>query len=150
MSTDGLAPFFAEGEVIRLTRDGKWMSDDTEIDHEQTIRLFSRSLHHDEKGYYIRVGREAMRIIVEDTPYFVKSVEWIPALGLKLTLNDETQEMLKPDTLRYTEGRLVCRVKSNAFEARFMRQPYYEVLNRVETDPNGYFLRIDSKHIRLL
>jgi hypothetical protein len=107
------APFFADRETIRLTRQGTWLSDGTEIDHEGTRRLFARSLFRDEQGYWLRIGPESKLIEVEDTAYFVTGLEGSPGGGYRVRLNDESVEPLDPATLRYAPGRLTCGRLSN-------------------------------------
>jgi hypothetical protein len=134
-----LAPFFASEEVIRLTKNGIWMSDDTVIDHQGTVRLFAKSIHLSSSGQYeIRVGRESHPIIVEDTPYFVTGLENGSGHDL-IKLSDGSIEVLDFQTLQYQEQRLTCLVKSGKFYAKFLRQPYYELLKCAEQDIDGYY-----------
>jgi hypothetical protein len=114
------APFFVDNEVIRLTKNGVWLSDEVEIDHEQTVRMFAKSLERDAQGWLLRIGRETKRIVVEDTAYFVTRVEGSPSQGVELGLNDESRERLDPSTLTYRPGRLACRIKGGREEAKFL------------------------------
>jgi hypothetical protein len=151
-SDDSKAPFFIDNEVITLTRGGVWLSDQTEIDHEQTVRLFGRSLKKDGEGYFIQVGRETKRIVVQDTAYFVTRLEGDATQGYRLWLSDGTQEDLDPDTLSYRPGRLTCRVHGGSEEARLLSVAYFDLLKDLQEDNsnNGaYFLSIRGKRVEL-
>jgi hypothetical protein len=153
------APFFSDNEVITLSKDGVWLADGQEITHEGTCQLFSRNLKKDAEGYYIevtgRVGdqirRETKRIQVEDTAFFVQRLEGDPAGGYELFLSDGMKISLDPGTLRYRPGRLTCRVVTpiGEEEAKFLRMPYFDLLQHLEEDDEGYFLNFSGSHIRL-
>ena len=136
-------------EVLSLTKNGIWLSDGEEITHEPTRRLFARSLKKDEHGYFIQVGREWKRVAVEDTAYFVTRISGSYEKGFELHLSDETHEPLKPETLEYKPGRLVCRI-ANGEEARFLRAPYFELLHDLEEDQKSYFLVLRGQRVDLL
>jgi hypothetical protein len=143
------APFFVDREVIVLTRNGIWLADGTEITHEPTAKLFARSLKHDEQGYFIHVGRETKRIEVEDTAYFVQRIDGDAKRGLVVSLNDESQEPLDPKTLAYRPGRLTCRIKSGKEEAKFLHNPYFDLLRNLQEDKKSYFLEFQSPKLRV-
>ena len=143
------APFFVDREVIRLTKNGVWIADEVEISHEPTRRLFARSLKKDEEGYTLHIGRETKRIEVEDTAYFVQRIDGDPTHGYTLTISDETQETLDPKTLNYRPGRLICRIKSNQEEAKFLYPAYFDLLKNLEEDSNHYYLEFGLAASRL-
>lgn len=141
------APFFVDNEVITLTKNGTWISDSCEITHEPTRKLFSKSIRRDDKGYFIAVGRETKRIVVEDTAFFVHRVDQ-SSQGVTLWLSDETQEPLHPETLHYRPGRLVCKLQSGEL-AKFLHAPYFDLLKNLEETSTEYFIQIDQKKIPL-
>jgi hypothetical protein len=138
-------PEYVDREVIILDKDGVWIADDSEITHEPTRRLFARSLKKDAEGYFLSIGRETKRIEVEDTAYFVERI----LTESTLHLSDGTQEVLDPGTLRYTPGRLTCRIKNGSEEAKFLRIPYHEILRDLEEDNGKYFVHFNGKKIPL-
>ena len=143
------APFFVDNEVITLDRNGLWIADGQEITHEPTRRLFSRSLVRGEGGWLIKVGRESKKIQVEDTAYFVTGIDGTPAKGFTVRLSDESTEHLDPATLTYRPGRLVCRVKDAAEEAKFVSPAYFDLLRHLEEDAAAYFLVIEKRRVEL-
>jgi hypothetical protein len=155
-------PPYEDREVIVVNKDGIWLADGSEITHEPTRRLFARSLKKDSEGYFLSIGRETKRIVVEDTAYFVERIVTNGSNSIMtLHLSDATQETLNPDTLRYSPGRLTCRIKNGSEEAKFLRGPYYEILREVkesgeeqhgesDVEPGKtYFLNLNGKKIRL-
>jgi hypothetical protein len=140
--------FFVPGEVIRLTERADWLADGIEITHEETRRLFARSIKKDAQGYYIQVGYEAKRIEVEDTAYFVRRIEGYPETGYELFLTDESQQRLDPLTLHYQPGRLTCRLK-NGEEARFLHAAYFDLLKNLQEDETTYFVIVGGHRIEL-
>ena len=144
------APFFVDTEVLRLTKNGLWFSDNTEITHEPTRKLFSKSLIRDEQGYLLKIANETKRVVVEDTAYFVILIEGSPDKGFHLSLSDQTEETLHPETLSYRPGRLTCKVKDGKEEAKFLHSPYFGILKELEEDDHAYFLLFGKKRIELL
>jgi len=72
-------------------------------------------------------------VIVEDTPWVVTAVEGEPGTGFTVVLNDDTREPLDPASLRIGQANvLYCRVKG-AYEARFLRPAYYQLMRHVES-----------------
>ncbi len=140
---------FVDHEVITLTRNGLWLTNGQEIEHEATLKLFPKILRRDEQGYFLQLGRESKRITVEDTPYFVTSLEGSAQSGFELILNDESREALDPPTLTYKPGRLACRVKRGAFEAKFLHGAYFRLLESLEEDGSSYFVVIESRRVML-
>src|SRR5713226_9326596 len=71
------AGFYAiESGRISFRRDGNWYTDDERIDNSRIALLFSRSIQRNPDGsYYLQVAEERAAIIVEDTPYVVRTVE---------------------------------------------------------------------------
>jgi hypothetical protein len=143
------APFFVDNEVIKLTQNGVWLSDEIEIDHEQTVRMFAKNLKKDAEGYFLQIGRETKRILVEDTAYFVTRIEGTLATGLGVCLNDDTREQLDPATLRYRPGRLTCRIHHGQEEAKFLHAAYFELLRDLNEDDRSYYLNFGDTRIEL-
>jgi hypothetical protein len=126
---------------LRIDKDGRWFFQGEEITHRKTYLLYSRSLTRDKSGQIIlRVGREQCPVEVEDAPFVVTTVEFIP-YGLDgqeaiwLTLNDETREKLDPATLRIGPGNIpYCKVREGMFEARFSRNAYQLLVPHIQHD----------------
>ncbi|MFZ1888218.1 MAG: DUF1285 domain-containing protein [Candidatus Binataceae bacterium] len=140
------AGFYAvESGKISFRRDGNWYTDEERIDNPRIATLFSRSIHQNPDGsYFLKVGDERASITVEDTPYVVRTLEDDELGGFVTVLNDDTREELDHSTLEVGAGNvLYARVKDGAYRARFLRNAYYHLADRLEADESGrFYLRI--------
>ncbi len=143
--------FFGIFEDLILTKNGIWLSNGEEISHEKTLLAFSRNLYRCKDGFEIRIGPERKAVHVEDTLYFVKSLEGDPAIGYTLSLNDGRKAELAPETLCYRPGRLTCKVphpnEGTNEEAKFLSQAYYQILSHLEPEKDGFRLTIEGKTV---
>ena len=142
---------FIDRETIRLTAEGKFLSDGEEITHERTVAAFHKHLGHDDEGYFIQIGKDFKRVEVEDTGRFVRTLNWISETKIELKLLDGTVELLKPETVRFREGRLTALVKDEKEEAKFLRAPYLEFFLKahVKEDSGKYHAIIAGKKYEL-
>lgn len=135
---------------IRLAKDGTWYHEGVEVTHERTIELFNRSILRDKDGkYWLMVGNERARIVVEDAPYRVISIDGDPMTGVTVGLSDRTVEDLKLDTLRIGKDRaFYATVKKGGFPARFTRSSHHYLAKWVEYEKGVYFIRSgEGRHI---
>ncbi len=147
-----------ERPSIRIDKEGRWFFQGEEITHRKTYLLYSRSLTRDESGRVIlRIGREQSPVEVEDAPFVVRTLEFIP-FGLDgqeaiwLTLNDETREKLDPGTLRIGPGNIpYCKVREGMFEARFSRNAYQLLVPYIQQDKKDrrFFLSLNQNRYYL-
>ena len=110
---------------------GQWLSDGEPITHELTCRAFHRAIARDEQGYYLKIAHESQRIYVVDTPYFVVQLLLAGDLSQvppRVRYSDGLTEDLELTSLQITPPRLCCRRRSGEW-ARFLPQPYYELLH---------------------
>src|SRR5574337_733895 len=96
---------------LAINRDGEWFHEGEEITHPGILANLRGNLRRDEAGYFVQAGSVRVPVEVADTPYVVTRVE-PEGQTLRLTLNDGTQELLDPATLRFTPDEIpYCRVK---------------------------------------
>jgi hypothetical protein len=143
------APVFIDNETITLTRNGVWLSNGHEITHREQCRAFARNLGRDSEGWFIRIRNNLKRIEVEDTAYFVESVEGSADAGFLLLLSDGSEERLLPDTLRYSPDRLTCLIHKGRDEAKLLSAPYSQVLGDLRDDSRSFFVVLEGKRIEL-
>ncbi len=145
--------FFGFFENIILTKNGIWLSNGEEITHEGTLLAFSRNIYRCKDGFEIRIGNERKTIHVEDTIYFITSVDGAPELGFTIRTNDQRVGELDPTTLQYQPGRLICKVpdpKTGMNEdAKFLSAAYYELLKYIVQDEKSFSITIEGKKIVL-
>lgn len=139
------AGFWAiETNVIRFGRDGRWYSDDEPIVNPRIADLFARHITRAEDGsWWLRIGDERAKIVVDDTPFVVTRVDGDPQRGFRITLNDRSTEDLAPSSLAFGDGDvLYCDVKSGTYRARFLRAAQSELLGHVTADGDGFVLPV--------
>lgn len=162
----GSAIFFVKGEKIILKRDGSFFSDGVEITHDETRETFYRSIGWDaeRREYYLQVGYERLYIEVEDTAYFVTSVEG-GAKGFVAKLSNGAHAPIGATNLSYEEektgkgtrdagprsaGGSLYLTLLNGLRARFLSPAYYEILKNLREDSAGYYLDLAGIRIELL
>jgi hypothetical protein len=153
MSSEHDTSFFGIYEDLILNRNGIWLSNGEEITHARTCLAFSKNLFRSKEGYQIRLGPEKKSVHVEDTIYFIRHMIGDPELGFTLTLNDDREVELDAATLAYRPGRLTCKVfhpnEKTHEEAKFLSTAYYEILKYLESDEEGFFIRIEGRRYLL-
>jgi len=133
--------------MIFVGKEGKWYHEGAEIIHRAIFLWMIQSLEKTEDGLYIvHLNNQKCYLEVEDTPLVVQQVDLIQEgpegqANIRLTLNDESQEILDPETLRISsESVLYCTVKNGEFPARFLRPAYYQIAENITEDDAGEFL----------
>lgn len=139
---------FIDRETIRITKHGVWLSDGEEITHQETLKAYKTHIGRDDEGYFIEIGRDFKRIEVEDTAFFVEQIFMAPQ-SAEIRLSDGSLEKLKLSTLEHSPERLICQVKEGKFPARFLVQPYHELLLHCEETRDGYRLKIGDESVDL-
>lgn len=139
--------------MIFVGKEGQWFHDGAEIIHRPIFLWMIQSLEKTEDGLFIvHLNNQKCYLEVEDTPLVVQKVDLIregpgQMAHIRLTLNDESQEILDPGTLRInSESVLYCAVKNNQFPARFLRPAYYQIAENItEGAVGGFDLLINDK-----
>ena len=119
---------------LKIDSDGDWLNEGVEITHAGILANLRRNLRRDSEGYYVQAGPVKIPVEVEDTPVTVVRVE-AEGDSLRLTLNDGSQELLDPLTLRLGPGEVpYCRVKDGQFEARLTRAAAWQLARFIHYD----------------
>lgn len=137
------AGFWAiESHTIRFGRDGRWYADDEPIANQRIADLFARHITRGEDGaWWLRIGDERARIVVDDTPFVVTRVDGSPRSGFRITLNDGSVEPLATGSLALgAHDVLYCDVKDAAHRARFLRAAQSELLSHVTVEGERFVL----------
>ena len=140
---------------IRIDKEGNWYYQDLPIINKKICLYLNQSLAQDPSGRYIlSMDGEKCYLEVEDTPFVIQEVclpsdsGQSPSLVVKL--NDGTEERLKADTLRVGHDNvLYCKVKEGLYEARLLRNAYYQLAEFLEQDGQNYYLVIEDSKIHL-
>ena len=122
---------------LRIDRDGLWYHEDAEVTHEGILASLRDGLLRDADGHYLQIGPVRVPVEVDDAPLVVVRVE-ADGEGLAVILNDGRREALQPETLRLGPGEVpYATVKEGRFQARFSRPAAYQLLQRLEDDPES-------------
>lgn len=118
---------------LRIDVNGDWFDDDVEITHPGILANLRAGLHRDAEGYCITT-RVRIPVEVENTPWVVTRIEAREG-GLRAVLNDGSETVVDPDTLRLgPDDAPYCAVKEGAFEARLSRAAAFQLLALAEYD----------------
>lgn len=140
----------AKLQEIRLDDRGQWTHEGLMFDNRRIIDLFFRNVGRTEGGTWVlEIGRFTYPITVDDTGFFVDSVDW-SSTPPTLRLSDGTTEALDVDSLHYEpKGRLYCRIKDGAFRARFKRSAYHSIMDHLRED-DGQILFVMGDQTKVL
>jgi len=137
------AGFWAiESHTIRFGRDGRWYADDEPIANQRIVDLFARHITRGDDGaWWLRIGDERAKIVVDDTPFVVTRVDGAPRTGFRITLNDGSCEALDSGSLALgASDVLYCDVKDGTYRARFLRPAQSELLSHVTVEGERFLL----------
>lgn len=129
-------------ERIELDSEGHFWHEGERITDARISDLFHRSIQRTPGGTYLLVVAPfSYPLVVHDVPYWVTGVALATdgdsgdRPGLRVRLNDGSEEELAIDTLRYQPRRgFVCRVKGGTMPARFSRPSYFALAEYVTED----------------
>ena len=118
---------------LHIDVNGDWYDDDVEVTHPGVLANLRSNLRRDARGYFIQT-RVRIPVTVADVPWVVTRVER-RGEGLHAILNDGTETVIDPATLRFGADDVpYCVVKDGAFEARLSRAATYQLLTLGEYD----------------
>jgi hypothetical protein len=125
---------------LSVDAEGRFRHEGTPITHPGLLAALWRGLSARPDGeWVVRIGREAARVAVDETPWVVRGlvVHGDPPAAIELLLTDGTVEPLDPSTLRLgVDGALRCRVRSGQ-PARFTRAGHLALGALLEEAPAG-------------
>jgi uncharacterized protein len=139
--------------MIFVGKEGKWFHEGAEIIHRPIFLWLIQSLEVDDQGrYLVHLNNQKCLLEVEDTPLVILGVDRTQSgpeenEEILLTLNDERQEVLNPQTVWLSrENVLYGLVKGGRIPARFLRSAYYQIARHIEEDESGgFFLSLNRQ-----
>jgi hypothetical protein len=136
--------------LIYIDKEGRWFHNGAEMIHRGIVLDFYKHLTVDNSGMYIiSRGDETCYVEVEDTPFIVTRVEFKNEKGeekFRLSLIDDTQENLAPETVTVGDGNILyCTIKPGLFRARFSRAAYYQLASHIKEEGDKYYLPLNNK-----
>ncbi|MBN1883527.1 MAG: hypothetical protein JW885_15275 [Deltaproteobacteria bacterium] len=109
---------------FRIDYEGRWYGPDGKEVNEASIYFLTNNIRSDENGYFVGMGFGPAKLIVEDVPFVIQTVQrkdGDPPF-LELVLTDGVTEALDPETLSIKKGEVdlyYCMVRGGQFPARF-------------------------------
>lgn len=127
---------------------GRWIHEGSEIKRARLVNLFTRILRREGDDYFLLTPVEKWQITVKTYPLWVSLLveegdSWFFVLscGNKLLLNQSCQPRLESDSV-------VVDVAPN-MSAKFHRNAYYDFVERLLEDDQGYFIEIGEMQVRV-
>jgi len=135
-----------------LDKEGRIWHEGTEITDPRFALLVHKGMQKTSGGLLVRCQGENCFFEVEDVPYVVQDLAFRRDDSGELTRIDLIfsggyTEVLDPATLSVSkENILYCRVRREAFPARFSRKSYFKLIPLIEEDleKSGFFLQIQG------
>src|SRR5690349_7781536 len=141
--------------TLRLDREGTFFHDEARVEHPKLAAALHTWIarHPDDGRYILTNGYDWTYFVVDDVPYFVRSVRDEDGDAI-LVLSDGTEEPIDPTTLRANErGELYLVVKREAkggrFDAKMTRFAQTQLAPLLEPDGDGVRLRTKRGEARL-
>ena len=132
--------------TLSIDKEGNWRHEGVRITHEKTISLFFSALDREENGrYFIQVGNEKAYVNIDDAPFVATSLRMTKE-GIRLTFQDNSREILDPETLWFTSENIpYCKIRNRKMTAKLSRTAYYELAEYISEDGDGFVLTIKGK-----
>jgi hypothetical protein len=118
---------------LRIDRNGDWFDGDVQVTHPGVLRNLRAGLRRDSDGYFIQTNVR-IPVEVDDVPWVITRLE-PRAGGLHAQVNDDTEEIIDPASIRIGPGHVpYCTIKGGAFTARLDRAAAYQLLSLADYD----------------
>ena len=131
--------------LIQVDENGKLFHDGAPMIHPGILELIYESVYFEDGVYSLKVGKQSCQLEVADTFHVVTRAEFTGS-GVVLTISDGSSEPLEPDSLWIGNGEvLYCMIKGGKFPARFLRQAYYQITERLVEHDGGFALDIGGR-----
>ncbi len=142
---------------IRITARGEWVQNDEPL-HPRVVALFAQHLVPTLDGrYFIQLGFQRYQLEVDDTAYFVTSIELVhDASGalerVDLSISDGKTESLRPSSMMQgPNNEFYCRVirRELGVPCRFPPAHYHTLGLAMEIDEQGPYLELGGERHRV-
>ncbi|HET8647099.1 MAG TPA: hypothetical protein VFO85_16500 [Vicinamibacteria bacterium] len=135
---------------LRVCPDGSWRVGEYHVIHPPSLRYFKSHLITENGGAYIVDGTQRMPVDVEGPAFRVVTLVLdADKEEARAVLDDGSVEPLTDGALGMNResGQFECRVREGRFRARLGRGPHQVLLQHMEEDAGGFFLRIGDRRI---
>jgi len=120
-----------------LSKDGEWFHEDVKITHPNIIERLHSNFKREGDDYFVNIGYERCKVIIEDAPYIVGGVRF-ENNHIVLELTNGTEQIFDPDTLSVGKDNVPYTiVNPTRDKARFTRPAYYQLAQNLVEGPDG-------------
>ncbi|MBN1652938.1 MAG: DUF1285 domain-containing protein, partial [Deltaproteobacteria bacterium] len=148
--SDNVLTGLTRESAIRRDALGRWFHEGRLIGHPNIIRAFDRWIARAEDGRYcLKNDFDWVYVAIEGAPLFVRSVTIGDYGAIILSLSDECDYALQPESLRLgPDGVLYCDVREKSMTARFDRSAMMKLEELIDEDEKGIYLKLGDKLVR--
>ena len=130
---------------IQVSPEGEMSSQGRPMVHPTIIQLIYDSVRLQDGHYVVTIDGKSCELEVADTFFVVNRVVFAEGDAF-ITLNDGSSEALDPASLHMGDNELIyCTVKQGAFPARFLRQAYYQLAEKIVEQGEGFALDLGGR-----
>ena len=147
-----MAEWWPAPEGVRVGPDGSWSVGEFRIVHLPSLRFLKQHLVFDDEGAFLVEGTRRLPVAVLGPPFEVTELRLDRAAGeARVLLDDGSEEVVGPDSLGTDArtGRVECLARGGRARAAFSRAAHQFLLEHVEQDGAGFFLRVGPKQLRI-
>lgn len=142
MSMDSPIMMQMPGE-LRFSARGEWFHDGVLVEHQGVSQYLSKHLKRIETDYVVEVSGKAVRVVVEDAPFVVRTID---LESQQILLNEGSVEEFRPETLSsINDERLYLRVKGDKYWAFLLSPALQALMPFFENEGEGFRFRFGSK-----
>lgn len=145
-------PGASRESTIVLDSEDRFWHDGERVEHPSLEKALHTWIarHPDDGRFILSNGYDWTYFQVDDVPFTVRGLRVLPD-AVMLTLSDETEEPLVPETLRVGRGdALYAKVKGGNFEARFSRHAQTALAPALAESKDGkLMLRVGQREYEL-
>ena len=125
-----------------------------EVVHPRIKRYLLSLMDKDHEGVWVRRKQQRVKVDMKGTPFFVEAIrerEKDGEINLWVVLNDGSEEILDPSTLRIAcDNKVYCSIKGGKFEALFTLSAYWQLVRYVVQEGDAFYLQLGPKRYPLI
>jgi hypothetical protein len=135
-------------EGVRVQKDGGWRVGGFPVVHQPSLRHLKSRLVFEDEGAFVVDGAQRVPVVVEGPALEVLSVVLDAEHGgVRVLLDDGTEEPLREAYMVWETGRLECPVRGGRTRAVFSRGAHQAILDHFTEEDGRFYLQVGAGHI---
>ncbi len=139
---------------FRIDKKGRMYWKGMEVVHPRIKRYLLSLMDRDQEGVWVRNSHQQVGVDMEETPFYVEALREEEREGkvfLRAILNDGSEEVLDPSTLRIApDNKVYCSIKGGRFEALLTLSAYWQLVRYLVQEGEIFYLQLGSKRYPLM